>query len=255
MREAAADLNFEEAARLRDEVKRLRATELAVVDDPTIKQRGVAAKAGPYAGKKKYGDAANLPAQLDKLAASKAKRATGGKSRRETRRPVSRAPRLFLPLAGRVDRHRREKSMQSAFEKAGPGGGASKIHKPSLDEMGIATWHEVKPTQRKAAQTYARRNGPGDREQDFPADQFAAVGSGILRTCHVRSLAAFIRRGAGASRWVEEEMIGRRQPHDERKAYRALGEGFPTLRNAGVADRTCQILCNDAFLRQTPDVC
>ena len=44
MREAAADLNFEEAARLRDEVKRLRATEMAVVDDPTIKQRGVAAK-------------------------------------------------------------------------------------------------------------------------------------------------------------------------------------------------------------------
>src|SRR5262249_27874349 len=32
MREAAADLNFEEAARLRDEIKRLRATELAVTD-------------------------------------------------------------------------------------------------------------------------------------------------------------------------------------------------------------------------------
>ncbi len=75
MREAAADLNFEEAARLRDEVKRLRATELAVVDDPTIKQRGVAAKAGSYAGKKKYGDAANLPAQLDKAAAKMKSRA------------------------------------------------------------------------------------------------------------------------------------------------------------------------------------
>jgi excinuclease ABC subunit B len=37
MREAAADLNFEEAARLRDEIKRLRATELAVLDDPTAK--------------------------------------------------------------------------------------------------------------------------------------------------------------------------------------------------------------------------
>jgi excinuclease ABC subunit B len=61
MREAAADLNFEEAARLRDEVKRLRATELAVVDDPTIKQRAVAGKAGAYAGTRKYGDAANLP--------------------------------------------------------------------------------------------------------------------------------------------------------------------------------------------------
>jgi excinuclease ABC subunit B len=61
MREAAADLNFEEAARLRDELKRLRATELAVVDDPTIKQRHVEYKAGSYAGTKKYGDAANLP--------------------------------------------------------------------------------------------------------------------------------------------------------------------------------------------------
>ena len=61
MREAAADLNFEEAARLRDEVKRLRATELAVVDDPTAKQRVVAGKAGAYAGARKYGDAANLP--------------------------------------------------------------------------------------------------------------------------------------------------------------------------------------------------
>src|SRR5581483_10193516 len=61
MREAAADLNFEEAARLRDELKRLRATELAVVDDPTIKQRHVEARAGAYAGAKKYGEAANLP--------------------------------------------------------------------------------------------------------------------------------------------------------------------------------------------------
>src|SRR5712672_3236800 len=38
MREAAADLDFEEAARLRDEIKRLRATELAVSDDPTAKR-------------------------------------------------------------------------------------------------------------------------------------------------------------------------------------------------------------------------
>ena len=40
MRAAAADLDFEEAARLRDEIKRLRATELAVVDDPTAKVAG-----------------------------------------------------------------------------------------------------------------------------------------------------------------------------------------------------------------------
>jgi excinuclease ABC subunit B len=65
MREAAADLDFEEAARLRDELKRLRATEMAVVDDPTAKRPG--------------------------------------------------AP------------------------------GSSKVHKPRLDEMGIATYHEVTP--------------------------------------------------------------------------------------------------------------
>ena len=38
MREAAADLNFEEAARLRDELKRLQAAELAVADDPMVTQ-------------------------------------------------------------------------------------------------------------------------------------------------------------------------------------------------------------------------
>jgi excinuclease ABC subunit B len=42
MRDAAANLEFEEAARLRDEVKRLRAVELAVMDDPTARQSAVA---------------------------------------------------------------------------------------------------------------------------------------------------------------------------------------------------------------------
>ena len=75
MREAAADLDFEEAARLRDELKRLRATELAVVDDPTAK------------------------------------------------RPTS--------------------SQGVGQRKGGPQ--RSRIHKPSLDEMGIALSHEVAP--------------------------------------------------------------------------------------------------------------
>jgi excinuclease ABC subunit B len=73
MREAAADLDFEEAARLRDEVKRLRTTELAVVDDPTAKN--------PVAA------------------------GSGGRSV----------------------------------------GGRSKVHKPELDEMGIALYHESLP--------------------------------------------------------------------------------------------------------------
>ena len=41
MRDAAADLDFERAARLRDEIKRLRETELAVMDDPLTRDAGV----------------------------------------------------------------------------------------------------------------------------------------------------------------------------------------------------------------------
>ncbi|WP_244597732.1 excinuclease ABC subunit UvrB [Roseitalea porphyridii] len=42
MRDAAADLDFETAARLRDEVKRLRETELAVMDDALARDTGIA---------------------------------------------------------------------------------------------------------------------------------------------------------------------------------------------------------------------
>ncbi len=41
MKEAAADLEFETAARLRDEIKRLEATELAIADDPMARQSAV----------------------------------------------------------------------------------------------------------------------------------------------------------------------------------------------------------------------
>src|SRR6185437_12755231 len=117
MREAAADLNFEEAARLRDEVKRLRATELAVVDDPTAKQRTVQNRAGSYAGTKKYGEAANLPVSAMKKKGVSASLSASGSRRGGGASTPS-------PLAGE-----------------GRGGGStspsvpSKVHKPHLDEM------------------------------------------------------------------------------------------------------------------------
>ncbi|MGE0039052.1 MAG: excinuclease ABC subunit UvrB [Xanthobacteraceae bacterium] len=100
MREAAADLDFEEAARLRDELKRLRATELAVIDDPTAKAVAISRTGGP---------------------ARSASPGRGGSARD----------------AG--------KFTQSAQERARRGGMTSKVHKPELDEMGIAVWHEVAP--------------------------------------------------------------------------------------------------------------
>lgn len=57
MREAAADLEFETAARLRDEIKRLQATELAIAGDPLARQGDVEASAGKYKGERSYGSA------------------------------------------------------------------------------------------------------------------------------------------------------------------------------------------------------
>ncbi|BBF94444.1 excinuclease ABC subunit UvrB [Blastochloris tepida] len=53
MRAAAADLDFETAAMLRDEIKRLRTAELAVVDDPTAKRPALAAAPSSGRGPRK----------------------------------------------------------------------------------------------------------------------------------------------------------------------------------------------------------
>ena len=50
MREAASNLEFEEAARLRDEVKRLREVEMTIMDDPLARQSQVEDRAGRYEG-------------------------------------------------------------------------------------------------------------------------------------------------------------------------------------------------------------
>jgi excinuclease ABC subunit B len=50
MREAAANLEFEDAARLRDEVKRLREVEMTIMDDPLARQSAVEDRAGRYEG-------------------------------------------------------------------------------------------------------------------------------------------------------------------------------------------------------------
>ncbi len=50
MREAAANLEFEEAARLRDEVKRLQAVELTIAADPNASQSEVDRAGGGYTG-------------------------------------------------------------------------------------------------------------------------------------------------------------------------------------------------------------
>jgi excinuclease ABC subunit B len=109
MREAAANLEFEEAARLRDELKRLQATELAIGDDPLAGQAEVEREAGRYGGGRKYGRSANLPP----------------------------ARRGAAPDAPGAD--------SDAYGPTGKGRSdeGTRIRKPTLDEMGPGTDREV----------------------------------------------------------------------------------------------------------------
>ena len=60
MRQAAANLNFEDAARLRDEIKRLRASELAVGDDPLARPYKRPRSAGSAVSARKTGKSAAI---------------------------------------------------------------------------------------------------------------------------------------------------------------------------------------------------
>ena len=113
MREAAADLEFETAARLRDEVKRLRETELAISDDPLARQSEVDDRTGGYKGERKYGNAGNM------LSAPRLAAGSPEGSREAPAKMAARAP--------KVDDNTRGGSFGEAVK--GP-------HKPTLDEMG-----------------------------------------------------------------------------------------------------------------------
>src|SRR5579863_4661872 len=118
MRAAAADLDFEEAARLRDELKRLRTTELAVTDDPTAKFTSP------------------LPARGERSSRQRVRPEVAGpmtSSARRARGPLRDSePRGDAPSPRPSPRTRGE-------------GETSRVHKPALDEMGIALSHEVAP--------------------------------------------------------------------------------------------------------------
>jgi excinuclease ABC subunit B len=94
MKEAAADLEFETAARLRDEIKRLQETELAVADDPLARQGDIEDRAGAYEGTRKYGAAGNvLTAPGGRLPAGE----SPGATKRESPGATKKASRIRKP--------------------------------------------------------------------------------------------------------------------------------------------------------------
>lgn len=128
MRKAAADLDFEQAARLRDEIKRLQATELVLSDDPLARQDSIDDRTGGYRGERKYGRSANMPEKKGKGGG----KGSGGKSG-----PRSSPGHVSSGHEARAD------EAQAAYEPGEPPmfapRAASRIVKPSLDDMGPGT--------------------------------------------------------------------------------------------------------------------
>ncbi len=126
MKEAAADLEFETAARLRDEVKRLRETELAIADDPLARQSEVEERAGAFKpvprlrheGAKKHGKAGNEPPK-----------AKSGSRIEPDYQPVQPS---FAQSTSRL-------APGDSPPSSRPPGATTRVRKPTLDEMGPGT--------------------------------------------------------------------------------------------------------------------
>jgi excinuclease ABC subunit B len=117
MRNAAADLDFETAARLRDEIKRLKAAELAVMDDPMARQEARAMEGGGRKGKASSGPISPPVGEMS------AKLTEGGK-------PTSTSESAAIPPSD---------PSGHLPHKGGDQPGRSLFAKPSLDDMGPGT--------------------------------------------------------------------------------------------------------------------
>lgn len=82
MRDAAADLDFEKAARLRDEIKRLKAAELATMDDPIARDEAKSQEGGGKSGKR--GGASAPRESISPLEGEMSGRTEGGVSAHST---------------------------------------------------------------------------------------------------------------------------------------------------------------------------
>ncbi|WP_417690921.1 excinuclease ABC subunit UvrB [Roseibium sp.] len=89
MREAASDLDFETAARLRDEVKRLRQTELVIADDAMARQSSIDSQTGGYQGDKKFGAGGTKSGASGKKKETAADRAKAAKAKNAGLAPSS----------------------------------------------------------------------------------------------------------------------------------------------------------------------
>ncbi len=162
MRDAAADLEFEEAARLRDEIKRLETMELAVHDDPLARDPGDAG--GREGGKRRSAPSVGFADSSPVNGGASGRSGAAGSSPAERARGTGEAG-----VGGtRVRKNTLDEMTVRRTEIPVPG---NRPHKPSLDTMGPGTDTEV-PVPRNRPHKPDRDEGraqeivpvaPGDR--------------------------------------------------------------------------------------------
>ncbi|PZM13037.1 excinuclease ABC subunit UvrB [Rhizobium tubonense] len=131
MRDAAADLDFEKAARLRDEIKRLKAAELAVMDDPMAREEAKAIEGGKKTTKR----SGPISPPVGEMSA---KPTEGGlpSTNPDAASPPS-APPGHLPHKG-GEQQQASYFAKPSLDDMGPGTDTARplFRKPNLDEMG-----------------------------------------------------------------------------------------------------------------------
>ena len=160
MREAAANLEFEEAARLRDEVKRLREVEMTIMDDPLARQSQVEDRAGRYEGERRTSHVPQLGVDTVETSGGGVgvkRRKTGSRDKERARQALGNSP-LFTTGEGSDNPLEWDIAAESNAEVSGSRiapapetsrerkigewsvpvrtPGLSRPHKPTLDEMG-----------------------------------------------------------------------------------------------------------------------
>jgi len=156
MKEAAADLEFETAARLRDEIKRLRETELAISDDPLARQSDVEDRAGSFKGDRKYGPSANVPPSRKK----DGERENGGSRIKTEYEPVQPTYAQSTSLMAPGDSS--SSAPGDSRSASRPPGAGSRIKKPSLDDMGPGTDRPV-PARAPSVDSRAKAGAFGEK--------------------------------------------------------------------------------------------
>jgi excinuclease ABC subunit B len=180
MRDAATDLNFEEAARMRDEIKRLTELELTLSDDPLARQAEMQSpSSGREKGKHNKGVAKHRTAEEQERFRKLGEARAAEEAARAARQNLFRKPELdemgtsgdHAVPAGAVPRSLFKKQSASEAHESDYGvrdDGASLFRKNSLDEMTVRRTEKpvegVKPVKRA-------KIGAGSYED--PADEAA----------------------------------------------------------------------------------